>query len=504
MIAAAGPAAWCKGQKFEVTHEDVYRLADGDPRSTLETLAKYQCSDSEDANAHRADLDKARDAWGAKYGLRDADWADVIVWRANNSITLANEVALANRTFATLSPIDQYIAIERGDEKVNAVGGIDNLYMSDILDAQLSDVGRVGVLDWCLKDSMIDADEQVVRWAACQADIDKFDPNKVFEQVRGDTAHDGFARMSIRVEAHDMVKRIKAVADKKAALIKQDAEYGKVFAVAEKARTDWTRAIGANAKLLELTRDLEGAQFFHSRKLYEGCEVKTHDALVAAAGKIPASAFAATAANFDKASGTLAKNPELFVAAVGYIVCQPKTNTARYLAKVITGAAGARGPRSAALDAIMGTTFTFDDTTKKGLRYPSFWARPYRLDDPSGVGEAGVIATVKPGKDGVVVTFEKKKRMEADCIKEHQGRPVRIRDSGSIEYEIICDKTAMVAHEASTMSDTIIDPAYAKWLKPGVMIAFTGRNSNGASDVIALWPSKSAKAPSWLLGATVK
>jgi hypothetical protein len=98
--------------------------------------------------------------------------------------------------------------------------------------------------------------------------------------------------------------------------------------------------------------------------------------------------------------------------------------------------------------------------------------------------------------DGVAPRYSISARRAA-ALREHQGGVVRIREDGSLEREIICDRTAMVTRETAA-ADYHVSRAGQKWLKPGVVFSSTD------GDVIAIWPSKGAKLPSIVLGGVVK
>jgi hypothetical protein len=90
-------------------------------------------------------------------------------------------------------------------------------------------------------------------------------------------------------------------------------------------------------------------------------------------------------------------------------------------------------------------------------------------------------------------------------VKSHRGRPSRIVISGNtgrVEYDSICDKTAMVKHDM-TWADFKVAKTSQQWLKPGVVFT-VNYGVDKPDDILAIWPSKTAKLPSMLLGATLK
>src|SRR4051794_15418780 len=79
--ANAGVPAWCNGKTYEVSDYELRQLQDkSNPEALLESLGKASCSASAEADAHRGEIDAARAAWGKKYGMADADWAEAVAY----------------------------------------------------------------------------------------------------------------------------------------------------------------------------------------------------------------------------------------------------------------------------------------------------------------------------------------------------------------------------------------------------------------------------------------
>jgi hypothetical protein len=483
-----------------------------DAERAIVKLAEASCSTNAELEPHRAEIDKARAAWGKKLGMNDADWVDAVAFAQASESGHSFKTDYSTKTLATFTPIDQYWAIEHGWQ-ANGTEISDPIYTADALDAQFTEVGRLAFLEYCVKSEAVEKDRDVVKWALCQADIDKFDPAKFSDQLRSDTAHDGGVKSYLRVAAYRLPKQLKEVSDLKAALIKKDAEYKKLFDIATKARDEWAKGVGTNKQLLDLVSAMDSGAFFQSRKLFEGCEAKTEAALTTAVATIPAKAYTGMHDVRDspnegfahKVSPLLAKTPAVNLSAIAYVACHPKTATGIFLAGAIAETPGFRGPRDAAFAAIMGSTFKFDDMNKQGLDFPDVKSRPYwGRGDESSAG--GVVKSVKAQKDKLIVALEKTTMTIEDCVQEHRGGYSRIRSDGTLEREIICDKTGMVTID-TTWQDFQINVAYQKWLKPGVVFTSTNSGPDGLSqtgDVIAIWPAKGAKLPTMVLGATVK
>jgi len=200
----------------------------------------------------------------------------------------------------------------------------------------------------------------------------------------------------------------------------------------------------------------------------------------------------------------LVNNPQVNLAANAWTQCHPGTPTADWLNAMLQQTFGVRGPRSAAWIALMNEKFTFDDVNARAPQHPDpSDGVPYRRTGGSPSSAGGVVNTVKAGKDGATVALQKTKVKTLDCVKSHRtNRVTRIRSDGSLDYEAICDKTAMVEHD-TTWADFKVNPAQTALLKKGVV--FSSYYASGSvADVIAIWPNKGATTPSMVLGAKVK
>jgi hypothetical protein len=502
-VASAGVPAWCKGSG-DAGDEELKQMASSDATEAVAAIAKASCTSGHDIDAHRKDVDAARAAWNKKLAMTDADWADAIAYADSDHAFKAD---LSGKGLDKLTPIDQFKAIHDAFEDVT-----DSLYIADALDARLTEAGRVAFLMWCAKDDNVarPLDGNVVKWAACQGDIDKLDLNKLGTELRGDTAHDGAARMWIRLHAYELAAELKNIATKKAALIKKDDEYGKVFDAAKKGRDDWQKTLGSNAKLLQLVEATDSGVLFHSRKLLDGCEAKTAEALATAVATVPAKSFTAMHDDREdpykgfaaKAGPMLAGIPLVHMAAIAYVECQPKSGTGDFLGDFIQRLPGWRGPRDAAIGAIANTQFKFDDTSLPPLDFPNLENRPYRREGAAAGSAGGVLKTVKVAGDKLDVAIEKTTRTVEMCVKEHRGNTARIYwGSGRVEWDMVCDQSKPTQID-TTWSNFSINKSSQKVLKAGVV--FSANYGTDNADVIATWPSKTATLPTWVLGATVK
>src|SRR5438105_2601678 len=233
--AAANAPAWCKGTSFD--DDEVSELSSGDPAAALVAIVKTACTSNSDVASHRSEAEKAREKLGKQLRMNDSDWADAVAYANDSDRTFKADFSA--RTLAQATPIDQFKAIHeefQGGDEGRESPISDALYVADALDGQLSEVGRLAFLDWCVKDESTRPEDDLVKWAICQADADKLDAARFAEQLRGDSAHDGLVKTWLRLRALTVADGLKAAAGKRDKLFKKDDTYKKIFDVAAKAR----------------------------------------------------------------------------------------------------------------------------------------------------------------------------------------------------------------------------------------------------------------------------
>jgi hypothetical protein len=507
--ASAAPAAWCKGAKVDAP--DLKDLSSKDPREVIKAFVSAECAPNAEVEDHRAEIEKARAAWGKRLGMTEADWADAVAYVTfHDDYSIPAEVA--SKDLAAASPLDQYAVILKADAPQP---DFDYLYGADMFEAKLSETARYAFLTKTCFDQHFNAvrDPKGMTgaeawWAICQPDFERFDLGKMLDELRADTTHDGALKMKLRIAAYDFPKRIKDHQAEVQKMIQRDDANKKLMEIAAGARTEWASITSKQGKLLDLVLKMDSAKLAQSRKLFDGCGEATSAALADAvstsitakslAGMFderdsPNSGFAA------KATPVLGQSPTVTLAAIAYTACEPKSEISGFLDNVLSHSPASRGPRSYAASKIRGTKLVYDSMDSKLDYAVPHGPGHYYLEGTGGSASSGgvVKGLTKKGED-MEVQLEKTLVQQQDCVKSHKtGRISRIRDSGSVEYESICDKSAMVTHD-HTWSNYLVLAKYAPVLKSGVMFSSAGK------DVIAVWPSKSAKQPSLVLGGAVK
>ena len=496
--AHGGVPAWCKQPSDREYSAD----ASDDPR---DNVARVVAGCGPHAGAA---WDKAYAEYSKQYVMNDADWAAAAEWNESsgrsNSVTAYKPVAT---TFATLSPVDQYLLFAQVMNP--AQGSFDAIYLADALEPNLSQAGRVGFLLNCVNEDVYDFP---VYWAICQEDAAAIDVAKLADEIRNDKTQPAVARTAAKLSMWKTLAKVKASDAKYADLIKKDDAYKKLVDVATKGRADWVKQLGDKKDLLALAQQVDSATYFHSKKQFAGCEEPARKRLAEAAATIPAKSLG----GFDDAKVTqwdktfagmvgpiLAASPQMNVAMTAYALCLPTTATAGWFAESLREIPGFRGPRDAAFDAITLEKFELDDTKAKEIQKPKPASRPYDRMGEMARSYGGVVAKLKPDGDHVVVSEPKSSVTTEDCVSWHETNKIQGWDTaGRLVYQSVCTKTSAVKHD-TTPSDDKISAATAVGLKPGMRFEYIGGYNDTNADIVATWP-KGAKLPGTLLGGKIK
>lgn len=507
--AYAAPPVWCSAAPASIAPAELKQLSSKDVGEVIKTFVSAECAPTEEVDAHRGEIEEARRAWSRRLGMLEADWADAVAYAPTRGDHLI-DATVSTDVLASATPLDQYAVIEHAHSPLS---DFDSLYATDMLEASLSELGRFAFLDtMCFNTGRNPAPDAAgmlgteALWSICQADFERLDLTKLFTELRSDAAHDGALKMKLRIAVYDLPKRIKEHAAEVQQLLKRDDANQKLFEVAAGARSAWSAAVGKNTKLLDLVLAMDSAQLAKSRKQFADCGPRTAAALAEVVSRLPAKAFAGMhdernnpVAGFASSAGpVLVQSPAVNLAAIAFVLCTPQSATTTLLSASLASGPPLRGPRNTALARIKAANITYDKRDAK-LSYPT--PKPYGDHYPGSVAvgsRGGVIRTVKRNGDVVTVEVEKTLDKQEDCIKSHStGRVSRVRSNGSVEYERVCDRSGTVVHD-HTWTPFELSAKYVAWLKPGVQFSAVD------GDVIAIWPSKAAKAPSMVLGGEVK
>lgn len=493
--ASAGAPNWCKGAGQD--KPDMGDLQSKDPRTVLKAFVAAECNPSPEAEAHRADIEKARAAWGKRLGMSEGDWADAVAWTKVNDYDVKAD--MSTKKLVEMTPIDQWGAIVKAQDDGQA--NMDALYLADVFDAKLSEVGRLALITTCIKE------DSEILWAACQDDVDKIDFNRLFDQLRADSNHNGEIRQKIRMLAYELPAKIKEHQDKVAKRKSEDPGWKKAFEVAAKARGEWGGIADKNQKYLALAAEMESATIAKSRSMFEDCDKKSYGALAEAITSVPAKSFDKMRDVRDdpfkgfayKALPVAMKSPAVNLASIAVVLCNKREALSKVLGGALSSTPSLRGPRNYAISKMADASIQLDDMSKK-----IFWPKvrhPYESGDY--LSSAGAqIKSVKKVGDHLVVESAPMIITTDDCVAEHSTNHIeRVHDDGRVDYQRICDKTAKVKHDVS-WAPFEISLNYEKVLKPGQVFSSTYGSKGG--DIIAVWSGPNANTPMWLLGGTIK
>lgn len=510
--ASAGVPGWCKDASFEANY-NLSDLSSTDVERVVTTLAKATCKPTPEAEAAKAQIETARQAWGKKLLMNDADWADAVSFA--NVDTRPAPLAFSVKDVASMTPLDQYLMINT-TLKVGQHGDFDDAdYLADMFEPNLSEVGRFAYIERCVKYTSV-SDVPAAEYAECQADIDAFDKTRFASDLRSDTGHPGANKMEIRLRLYAFPEKLKEHADAVKQILAQDAGYKQLWDAAARGRAQWAASTLAQDKdLLALAARLDSATWFKSRKQFEGCEATTEAALAKViASKVPASTFKDAGKDIPKARDDyeahrdvtsvasrigpmLSDIPELMFVLGPYVECHDPSKDSRseFFQTLFTFSPGYRGPRRAALTAITKAKVVLDDVTAK-VSYPQA-GMPFEWGGYL-YSSGGVVKSVKDEGDHIVVSLEKLLVKREECVESHATTKItRINSDGSLSYELICDRMGTVVYD-DTPADFDLDTIYKPLLKKGVQFTAVGRA------VLAIWADKDAKLPNNVLGTAVK
>ncbi len=503
--ASAGVPGWCKDA--EDARYDLRDLSSTEVGEVISTLALATCKPTAEASGSAAQIEAARQAWGKKLSMIDADWADAVAYANVGGRT--EKLELSVKDLAAMTPIDQYIVISGGGDRIE--------YYTDMFEPNLSEVGRFAYVDRCTSspDTRLAA-----AYAQCQGDIDAFDKAKFAVQLRSDP-HPRANKMALRLRAYGMTKQIATHLEfvKKTFHAKDPAAYKQLWDAAAKGRARWTSTM-TDKSLLALVTKLDSATLYQSRKQFDGCEAPATAALERAIReKVPANLFKdipldgtmdrqqyerefeytkRVASSWAAAAAPrLANVPELMLASVAYIECdKTDQDVAGFLRQLFHEGPGFRGPRLAALDAMRREKIVLDDMNAKidiGNALQMFEEK-YGTMGSAG----GVVHSTKEENDKLTISFAPNTQLEDDCVKSHYTKRILGYNSdNSPRYELICDKIGKVKvdHSAESM---VVDKKYKPLLKKGTQFSTFGEV------VIVVWPTSKSTQPSHFLGVEVK
>lgn len=500
--AVSAEPAWCKaeGVRQPRTSSVERALTKGDATDALPSLVATTCWPDNDAKPHMKELDAARGYWSKRLDMTEADWADAAVWSGQDASALGSpflQLKDDKQAWSTLSPVGQFIAISGATDTYG-----EHNYITDALDAHLSESGRLAFITKCLS-----AGDGAVQLAMCQADIDQLDHKKLAAELSGDSTYGGIEKMTVRVKLDRLDGQLRPRADAIKAFLAKDDGYKKVFAIAAQVRKDWAKIDPA---LTSFVLAMDDAQITNSRKATDGCSAKIWPMFKDAVSKIPAAEFANAKSVVGRHQITsdlvsvAVSHPAVYLASIGLLMCEAETTDelTREIGNAVDEWPGYRGPRTMTESMIMQAGIVLDDRSAK-LHYPGFkhsyqvHGQKKRMSQSRAWGR-GVIGKVKQTGEVTHVDFTKQSTKQVQCTNYKESNKIRGFDSaGNIVYDGSC-----LAYETVTVDATLealdADKRYAEGLKAGMVIEPDGDLPAAA------WTTNGAKTPSFVFGVAVK
>jgi hypothetical protein len=429
--------------------------------------------------------------------MTDADWRDAAEWatfRAHNP-NVSPRVDY-KQAWSTLDPVEQFWRL---DDLAHGGSGLEAYYVADALGAKLTELGRLGFIDGCLRGN------NIVDWAICNADLAAFDPKTASAEIRT-SKRTPVERFSVRVRMYDVVKQLPQHAAEVKQALGKDAAYAKVFQVADAARKGYR----PKPALVELAAVMDDARVTNSRKAFDGCSERAWQAWMSAVSAIPAKRFADMrdpdyehgkdmTPLASKVLGAVVGDPDGYLAAIALYTCEAgdkRVGLVRQLGETLERWPGYRGPRTAALSALLGAGIELDDRNAK-LDIPSV-RRDWFARAGGGANAAGTVKAVKRTGDTASIEFATKTQKIERCIAWHTTkRIVAIRGDGELVYEEICDNYGSVTLDKTPAAVTV-KARYVDGLKPGMFASIE------EDAVTAAWAKPGDKLPAVIFGGAVK
>ena len=531
-VAHASPEPWCGGavhEQFFASRGNFLYNSDADDVADDTALmnvvgASCQANGEDNAKFH-AQLAAARARWAKRLHMSDADWADAAVWiRLDPTSRGSREIMpREHASYSEMSPIDQFAQLSH----VSWLGA--GSYLADALGPKLTEAGRVAYLQNCLRDKYASPGKDTggpASWALCWGDVESLDLDKLAAELRSDTTHDGADKMTVRIEAWKLAGQL--IPKRRAELDRADPVYKKLVEIADTARKSWA----ASPDLVALVGALEDAHAKQSRShQVEQCADKSRSALAAQVSALPSTLFAHMpmlpgnggesapkrvdrrnrsqhkpaddSGAYDipshKLLAALVTTPDGYLAADALALCASDgdaTELAEELGRALGDAPSLRGPRGAALAAMLASQLE-PDARGEEIEYPKPGTSVKLGAVQNPMSSRGIIKKLTRHGDTIHIEYDGKNVTATLCNSYRETNHITaIQDDGRLQYERVCD-----GHETVHYNDApkpidvpLVDGAA---LKPGLTIEY-------AHGVMMAWAKTTDARPVVALGIALK
>lgn len=513
VVKSPAPAtyAWCKDVPDDNQWNDVEDIFSGtvDVDRVLPTIATVLCHPDSDAShpsrTKRDQIEAARQAWLAKLGMTEAEWAtDYMEWHAipfahrNASHVPWPQPKLA---WSTMGPIDQhsYILQDTGLAGPFTLNGlVAKAYVADAM--PLTEAGRLAYIDVCLGET------NPVVWATCQADIEAFDRAKYVTEIRSDKSRSGADRTWLRFQLAHLDEALAAHAKRVKEVSARDPAFAKLFEIGKATHAQWKER--PRGELLSLVAALDDARETGSKKAMSGCGPKALAQLEKALGVLPASTFDGVQSDPNNgksftanALGLFISSPEIYLAANALVACGvPNHYLVEQLGKALPSWPGFRGPRTATLTTILLANLELD-ARGESLEVPQA-TLPIAIERASSWSPvrsvSGTPSKIETRGDEVTLVFPKTSEVQQHCTGWRETNRINmIGSDGRIHYRMVCLGTKPVRVD-TTIPPVTIAKRYAAGVAAGRFVSTIG------NVVEAVWAKPNAKRPIAVYGVVLK
>lgn len=490
--------AWCKVDG--VTY-DGYNPRDAvkekDPRLAVAYLVDHLCGPNDETKQMYKEIEAAQKKWSAKLDMTDADWRDAVDWAVKsqserNSHDLYMDFT-SGRALTTMDPIEQMAFLESNTELT--------YYYADVLGGKLTELGRMGMIDNCLR-----SDDVGVR-AVCAADVAMFDVKKISAEIRTATKRTGYERMIARFRAFQLVDEVAAFTKKNDELIAKDEAYQKLFAMGAPQHKAWTSVYASD--VFALAQKMEDARLSKSRKAFDGCEETTLKAWRAALGALPASTFEGIVEDpgvktwGQQALNVALNDRDVYLAGVAYATCrnrdgEPDRFTSE-IGKLLQWRPGPRGPRTAAQVDMMASGIE-PDNRSESIRYPGTHRDffPSYSSKTAGGWARGEVGKLKKDGGKTTISFAAEWGTQSVCTKSKETNKFGGWDTaGRPYYRTVCLKWK--TEKINRANDPVtVDDSHLAGVKKGTYVIV----DDGA--IAAVFAKKDDTTPIAVFGVSVK
>lgn len=468
-----------------------------DPRDAVEELVKNICDPDDEGKQMYKELLAAQKKWSATLDMTDADWKDAVEFATaqgsdQGAAGFYNQYP-RDKALSAFDAIEQYKFFESNDQAP---------YYADALGPKLTEVGRFGVIRWCIGQA-----GAAGTMAVCKPDVDKFDWKKIAAEARTVSAAPGYERMMIRFWAYYVQDKVAEFEKKAQELIDKDEAYAKLFKFADPIHKDWESRYTSDSYITALASD--DARMSGSRKAFADCDTKAREAWNKAVGKLPAKTFEGITADpgvklwAEGAIEVAVNDRDVYLASVSLINCKMRDRDPDLMGKMLSRAMaytpGFRGPRTESLRAMVEANLV-PDSKSETIDFPSSRRDWFETNQSRGGGEwgEGEVAKLSPNKDGTTtITFSAKWEKQTSCTKSREtDHFLGFDTAGRPYYRTIC------LQETTEKINTAHDPVKAKdstlaAVKKGMVIEVDD------GEVVNVF-AKKGKSPVAVFGVEVK